>query len=193
VELSGRRTLIAEMPAKIWSLSLSKSKRYLAAAIARPGYGGIAWLDLDENQQTKIVVESLKDVTAGAFSRHPSRDLFAIGSHRSGVILVDGSRKLTHNQDVEGTHLWSSGINVPVAIPGEAFSPEDAAINYSAVAFDPSGRYVFAGHTLGQVVVWDLRDGTEIARTNSGRFVTDLSVLADGTVVVSGLELRYDN
>jgi hypothetical protein len=82
----------------------------------------------------------MHDITARSFDRHPSREIYAIGSHWGGADLIDARRKRRHLRNIY--RLSSSAIYVPPDIPGKAFSPADQC---SAVSFDAEGQQLVAG------------------------------------------------
>lgn len=158
---------------RTFALAAGRTQHEVVVASAEPGDGAIFHLG-----PYGIRREETDLILARALARSPVEALYAIGHPYNGISLLDyrslppGDRACI----IGAWRLSTKSIEIYAPIVGEAFDHLRHATNCVAVAFSPDGSIVAGGHEAGQVAVWSVESGIEIANARVGE-VSDVAFL----------------
>ena len=175
---------LAEMPcpAPAFAMAAGRATNETVVAVARPGTGGLVHAAADLGSR----YEAIHLINALGLHRSPLRALYALGRAYGGVKLLDyASTPPGNGAKADGWDLSTETIVIYEDIVGEAFDPYVAAAGCVAVSFSPDGRYVVGGHDGGQVAVWNVETGEEVANALAGDGVVGIAFVGDRDVVVA--------
>ena len=190
---AGRMTL----PAGVMDLDVARDGRWLYAAC----HDGIYRVGLAEGESERIgqhtswvsgialVDEDRRLVTAGYDGQLLFRDLahtepvhtksahsfwswrMAASPDRRRVASVSG-QYLAGGLKYEPQPADEPTVKVFDAVTGERQQAFDLLPSVQAVAFDPSGQFVAAGNLMGDVAVWELQSGEQLAHWRTPDFTS---------------------
>ncbi len=119
--------------------------------------------------------------TAGVRSVAELRPLRVEGQVFTGAAFANSGSGLAVTDTTGGVWRWTG----PGGSGPERMGTHDAPLG--AVAGDPDRRWAVTGDRAGHLRVWNVDDGSELARTDlDGPGVTDVCVSPDGSVVIVG-------
>lgn len=172
----------------VFAMAAGRNAHEFVVAAAIPGEGGLFHIG-----ESGMRYESLAQVQALALARSPTRPLYALGRPIRGINLLDyGSVPPGDGAQAHGWLLETESVLIYEPIVGEAFDHLLHATNCVTASFSLDGRLVAGGHIAGQVAVWDVETGQEVANIQTDSWVVGLVFMSDGQLLAatkSGIHL----
>ena len=180
---SGKRTIIkCGLPA--FAMANGRTADETVVAVAKPGEGGLMHLRKDG-----LRYESIAEIQARALARSPALPLYAVGACVNGLNLLDyevippgdGAR-------ATGWYLESEAVTIFEPRVGEAFDHLQHAAQCLYASFSADGRLIVGGLSGGQVVVWSVETGVELANACTEGQIVGLAFVNHANVAVATTE-----
>ena len=177
---------VEERAVKVWD---PRSGEQIGAPIVSPAFSGPMALSADGTRMA--TVNSDGTVRLWALGAGTPLDVELVGTPDSpgvtfspdgAVVVAAGSARPEPGEPVQGhIQLWSTAAGRPIGP-----DMEEAGGNLRGVAIDRTGKWIAAGDSDGQVIVWDADAGHVIDRPPAGSSrVSSLAFSPDGTVLAA--------